>query len=137
MDWQNLAYTAVQVAHNFGAAAVVGAPLFALWPAPQLPETRRKLAWLVLFGWMVQGASGAAFGAISYLGYGQLPDIHAIAIAALLIKMACAVTGFLLAAAYLRAAPAWTEAGRNRAWSALFGLGATALAAAAFLRWFS
>ncbi|MEW5943291.1 MAG: hypothetical protein AB1710_05470 [Pseudomonadota bacterium] len=137
MDWQNLAYTAVQVAHNFGAAAVVGGALFAQWPAQPDPDTRRKLAWLVLFGWMVQGASGAAFGAISYLGYGQLPDIHAIAIAALLIKMACAVAGFLLAAAYLRAAAMWTEAGRNHAWSTLLGLGATALAAAAFLRWFS
>ncbi|MDD5329435.1 MAG: hypothetical protein PHX38_05485 [Sulfuricella sp.] len=137
MDWQNLIYALVQVAHNFGAAAVVGGALFSLWPARQPAEIQRRLAWLVLTGWTVQGVSGGIFGAASYLFYGQLPDIHGIAIAALLIKIVCAIAGFLLAAAYLLRAADWDEDERRRAWRATFGLGATALGAAAFLRWFS
>ncbi len=137
MDWQNLIYALVQVAHNFGAAAVVGGALFALWPARQPAEIQRKLAWLVLFGWTVQGVSGGTFGAASYLFYGQFPDIHGIAIAALLIKIGCAIAGFLLTAAYLRKGASWNEDERSRTWRSTFSLGATALGAAAFLRWFS
>src|ERR1039457_6989181 len=36
---------------------------------------QRPLAGLVLGGWVAQGVSGACFGAISYAGYGRLPDI--------------------------------------------------------------
>lgn len=137
MDWQSLSYAAIQVAHNFGAAAVVGGSLFTRWPTHLGSEIQRKLAWLVLAGWTVQGASGGAFGAASYFWYGQFPDIHGLAIAALLIKIVCAVAGFLLAAAYLLYAVNWDETGRRRTWAGLLALGVTALAAAAFLRWFS
>lgn len=137
MDWQNLSYAAIQVAHNFGAAAAVGGSLFALWPARPTPGIRRKLAWLALAGWTVQGASGAAFGAVSFYFYGQFPDIHGLAAAALRIKIACAAAGLLLAAAYLLRAGNWGENGQRRAWAGLLALGATALTAAAFLRWFS
>lgn len=137
MDGQNLGYALIQVLHNFGAAATVGGALFGRWPVRQPAEVRRRLAWLVLTAWALQGASGAGFGAWSYMHYGQFPDIAGIAVAALLIKMACAGAGFLVAAAYLRFGTVWTEARQERAWSGLWALAATALTAAAFLRWFS
>jgi hypothetical protein len=137
MDAQNLAYALTQVAHNFGAAMVVGGAVFAHWPVPQTTDSGRKLAWLVLAGWALQGMTGAVFGAVSYAYYGQFPDIHGVAVAALLLKMSCAAAGFLIAAAYLKFADGWPEARRRAAWSGLIALAATALTAAAFLRWFS
>lgn len=147
MDWQNLAYALVQVVHNFGAVAVVGGPLFALWPVRPAPalHARRRLLALVLIGWALQAASGAAFGATSYWWYGALPDIHGPALAALAVKVGCAIAGFLLAAAWLRRESAGTgaalqpsddRAGRS-GWGWLLAFGATALTAAAVLRWFS
>lgn len=137
MDLQNLAYALTQVAHNFGAVAVVGAPLFARWPLRALEPERRTLAWLVLAGWLVQALSGAGFGAISYAYYGAFPDIHGIAVVALLLKLGCAATGVLLALLMLRYGPGWTAPQRNAAWGGLLLLGVIALAAAAFLRWYS
>lgn len=137
MNWQNLGYAAIQIAHNFGAASVVGAPLFALWPARLATGSQRRLAWLVLAGWIVQAVSGTAFGAASFYWYGQFPDIHGLAIGALLVKIACALTGFVLAVMYLLGAEQWSEIRRRGYWAALLGFGATALTAAAFLRWFS
>ena len=130
MDPQNLAYALVQLVHNFGAAA-------ARWLARDVPATQRRLAWLVLGGWLAQAASGAGFGAISYHFYGQFPDIHAIARIALLLKMACAAGGVLLAAGYLRRAANWLPGRRATVWNMLLTLGVTALASAAFLRWFA
>jgi hypothetical protein len=137
VDGQNLAYALTQVVHNFGAAFVVGGAVFARWPAWQPRGAQRRLAWLVLLGWAAQAASGAGFGAISYAYYGQFPDIHGIAIAALATKMACAVAGFLLAALYLRREARWPERNRSAAWAGSAVLAAIALTAAAFLRWFS
>lgn len=137
MDLQNLAYALVQLAHNFGAVAVVGGAVAARWLARDAPATQRRLAWLVLGGWLVQVASGAGFGAVSYHFHGQFPDIHAIARTALLVKLACATGGILLAAAYLWRAPDWLPARRGTVWTLLLALGVTALASAAFLRWFA
>ncbi|OGS99942.1 MAG: hypothetical protein A2Y51_04270 [Gallionellales bacterium RIFCSPLOWO2_02_60_31] len=117
MDWQNLAYAATQIVHNFGAVAVVGG------------------AACVLIGWATQAASGATFGAISFYHYGKFPDIHGIAVAALGVKMACAALGFTLAAWQLFAHP--SAAASRQAWLVLCGLGALALSSAAVLRWFS
>lgn len=136
MDAQNLGYALTQVVHNFGAAAVVGGALAALWPSPR-PEFERLLCWLVYLGWLAQIASGSAFGAISYYYYGHFPDIAGIAVAALAIKVGCAVTGISLAVWFLLGASSWREGRRKAVWHALAGLGATALTAAAFLRWFS
>ena len=136
VDLQNLGYALTQVAHNFGAAAVVGGAVAALWLTPR-PELDRSLAWLVCLGWAAQIASGAAFGAISFYYYGKFPDLGGLAIAALAIKVACAISGFSLAALYLLRAASWTAIFRRRAWFTLAGLSATALTAAAFLRWFS
>ncbi len=137
MDLQSLAYALTQVAHNLGAVAVSGGAVLGYWPQPASPRVRRRLAWLILLGWMVQGASGAAFGAISYAYYGQFPDIHGIALIALYLKIACAAGGFLLTAMLLRYQGKWSERRLHRAWIGLILLGVTALVAAAFLRWFS
>lgn len=135
MDLQNLSYAVIQVVHNFGAVAVVGSAVYALWPG--VAGMRKPLAWTMLAGWAAQAASGGAFGAVSWLYYGRFPDIHGIAVAALLIKMACAATGFILVAAYLYRGIGWSERAQQATWHTLATLAATALTAAAFLRWFS
>lgn len=137
MDLQSLSYALTQVAHNFGAVAVVGGALFARWPQPLSHPARRPLAWLVLAGWLVQAMSGAAFGAISYAWYGKFPDIHGLAVAALLLKMACAASGIIVATLLLYFARGWSDRQRDAAWRALLLLGVLALTAAAFLRWYS
>lgn len=136
MDLQNLAYALTQVVHNVGAVAVVGGAIFGRWPQPAEPSARRRLAWLILTGWSLQAASGLGFGAVSYAYYGQFPDIHGVAIAALYLKMACAVAGFVLSVAFLRYQSRWPGGGAS-VWSGQILLGITALTAAAFLRWFS
>jgi len=137
MDPQNLAYALTQVAHNFGAVAVVGGALLGRWPLAALALVRRKLAWLILVGWCIQGLSGAGFGAISYVYYQQFPDLHDIALMALLLKMSCALVGIAVATAYLRYQGVWSLARQDWAWNGLIVLGMTALTAAAFLRWFA
>lgn len=132
---QNLAYAVIQVVHNFGAVAAVGGSLAATKSSSM--NTRKKLAWLALAGWGTQGVSGAAFGAVSYYFYHQFPDISGIAVAALIVKMVCVATGFLLLAAYLSWGENWPEEKISHAWFASSALAATALSAAAFLRWFS
>ncbi len=135
MDLQSLAYALTQVVHNFGAVAVLGGAAVGRMAVDAAQY--RRMAWVVLAGWALQGASGATFGAISYAYYGRFPDLHGIAIVALLLKMACAATGLLLAAWYLRVNARLGEAAHTRTWSVLVILAATALTAAAFLRWFS
>ncbi len=138
MDAQDLGYALTQVVHNLGAVSVTGGAAAARYLTFSEPQVvQRWLAWLVLAGWAAQGASGTAFGAISYANYGRFPDIHGIAMAALVLKMVCAAAGFSLAALYLVRASSWSAARRQGAWSALFGFALTALTAAAFLRWFS
>ena len=137
MDLQNLSYAAIQVVHNFGAVAVVCSAVGALW-APSGPTgMRRPLAWIMLLGWAAQAASGSAFGAVSWLYYGHFPDIHEIAVLALLLKISCAAAGFMLAAAYLYRGSGWSESAQQTTWRVLATLAVTALSAAAFLRWFS
>lgn len=135
-DLQSLGYALVQVAHNFGAVAVVGGAAFMLYMTPE-PPLQRKFVWLVGIGWGTQALSGMAFGAISYHYYGKFPDIHGIAIAALVTKVLCAVSGLSMVALYLCYAKAWEDRQRYIVWQILFTLGTIALAAAAFLRWFS
>ena len=137
MDLQNLAYALAQVIHNFGAVAVTGGAAAAVALLRTGAAVPRWLGGVVLAGWAMQIASGAGFGAISYAFYGKLPDIHGVAVAALVIKMVCAASGLLMAAAYLRDATGWSAARCRKAWIGLAALAATALSAAAFLRWFS
>lgn len=133
MDPQNLAYALVQLLHNFGAAAVLGGAV----AARRLVPARRQLAKLILAGWLLQVASGASFGAVSYTFYGRLPDLSAVALAALLLKIACAASATVFATIYLRRADRWPTARCDVAWNVLAALAATALSAAAFLRWFA
>ena len=138
MDAQNLGYALTQVVHNLGAVSVTGGAAAARglkFAEPQAAQ--RSLAGLVLGGWVAQGASGACFGAISYAGYGRFPDIHGIAIGALVLKMACAAAGLSVAALYLGRETSWSAPRRQRAWTTQLALALTALTAAAFLRWFS
>ena len=135
MDLQNLGYAVIQVVHNFGAVAVVGSAGYALWPG--LAGMQKPLARTMLAGWAAQAASGAAFGGVSWFYYGRFPDIHGIAVAALVIKVACAAAGFMLVATYLYRGTGWSERAQQTTWRALAALAAMALFAAAFLRWFS
>ncbi len=137
MDLQSLSYALTQVVHNFGAVAVVGGAIMGRWPQPITLLQQRRMAWLILLGWFLQGASGAGFGAISFAWYGQFPDIHGIALIALYLKVGCAVGGFLLAGAFLRYQGEWPERRQQAVWTGLIVLAVTALVAAAFLRWFS
>ena len=136
MGAENLAYALTQVVHNFGAAAVLGGAVFALWPASRL-ENGRSFAWLILVAWGAQIASGGLFGLTSLYYYGETPDLSSIAMAALTVKVAAAAAGFLLAAFYLIRGREWDRVRVKRTFLSLAALGATALTAAAFLRWFS
>lgn len=134
MGSENLAYALTQVLHNFGAVAVLGGAISVLWPVPRL-EYGRSFAWLILAGWGVQIASGGLFGITSLYYYGETPDLSSIAMAALAVKVAAAVSGFLLAAVFLMRSRERMKA--KRTFRVLAALGAVALAAAAVLRWFS
>lgn len=136
MAAENLAYALIQVAHNFGAAAVLGGAVFALWPAFRA-EYARTFAWLILLGWGTQIASGILFGATSLYYYGETPDLSRIALAALVVKVTAAASAFLLAALYLLRRRHPDRTGTRRTFRLLAALAALALTAAAFLRWFS
>lgn len=136
MGSENLAYALTQVVHNFGAAAVLGGAIFALWPALHVQDAR-KFAWLILGAWGAQIVSGTVFGVISFYYYGETPDLSGVAMAALAIKVAAAIMGFLLAAFYLVRGKRWRITSIKRSFQGLVTLGAIALTAAAFLRWFS
>lgn len=133
---ENLAYALTQVVHNFGATAVLGGAVFVLWPASRL-EHARTFAWLILSAWGAQIISGGLFGVTSLYYYGETPDLSNVAMAALAVKVAAATTGFLLAAFYLLRGREWDRVCVKRTFQSLAVLGATALTAAAFLRWFS
>jgi hypothetical protein len=134
---QNLIYAFIQVVHNFGAVTVVGTAATALWVARGNAALQHRLAWLLAVVWAVQAASGTGFGIATFYFEGHLPDIHGIAVIALFIKIACAITGFVLAASYIKWDSGWTAKRQLVAWRASLILAATALSAAAFLRWFS
>lgn len=133
---ENLAYALVQIAHNFGAAAVVGGTVFWLWPQPQTDHAR-LFAWLILAGWSIQIASGILFGVTSLHYYGETPDLSATAMTALITKIGSAATGLLLDAWYLARGRNWGAQRTRGLFHAQAGLAMLALTAAAVLRWFS
>lgn len=136
MDYQNLSYALSQLVHNFGAVAVVAGPLYGL--AASALRHVRGLLWLILIGWLVQIISGLLFGGISLYYYGLLPDIRGVAVAALITKILCAGLGAGLVIATLRSRRYLSEPARLAwLWRGLAVLGMVALAAAAFLRWYS
>jgi hypothetical protein len=141
---QNLIYALIQVIHNIGAATVVGTAASALWLlrgdtglVRGNAAVQHRLALLAAVAWAVQAASGASFGATTYYFEGNLPDIHGIAVDALLVKIVCAVAGFILAVTYARSGSGWTMDRQLVVWRMLLATGIVALCSAAFLRWFS
>ncbi|ODU43454.1 MAG: hypothetical protein ABS92_10190 [Thiobacillus sp. SCN 63-374] len=114
----------------------VNGAVFALWPASRL-EDGRRFAWLILLAWGAQIVSGGLFGVTSFYYYGEMPDLSSVAMTALVVKVAAAITGFLLAAAYLARGQEWGRASVKRSFQGLAALAILALTAAAFLRWFS
>ncbi len=96
---QNLIYALIQVIHNFGAVTVVGTGIAAIWLAHGNAGLRHRLSLLMALAWAVQAASGALFGITTYYFERNLPDIHGIAVDALVVKIVCALTGFILAVA--------------------------------------
>ena len=136
MSPENLAYALTQVVHNFGAVAVLGGAVFALWPTPRL-EFGRTFAWLVLAAWTAQLISGGVFGLVSYHYYGETPDLSSVAMTALVVKIVAAFSGVLLSAFFLLRGRQWRPDGVKHTFQGLATLGVVALTAAAFLRWFS
>lgn len=132
MQLDNALYALAQIAHNFGAVAVVGLPLAAL----RFSATGAML-WrtyqLTLAAWLVQVVSGVGFGLVSYFVVEELPQVSGLALGALYLKIACAALAIILLVMLLlrRALPA------RKSLAALAGLGAVALFNAAILRWFS
>jgi hypothetical protein len=134
---QNLIYALIQVIHNFGAVAVVGTAASALSLVHGNAATRHRLSLLLALAWALQAASGVLFGIATYYFDKSLPDIHGIAVVALLVKITCATAGFILAASYIKFNSGWAKSRQDIAWRVLLALGMLALFAAAFLRWFS
>lgn len=134
---QLLLYACIQALHNLGAVAIVGGGAAAFLLARRPSGVQKVLVWVITLGWISQGVTGILFGATSYFYDGRLPDIHGIALAALFLKMACAALGIILGVVYLRFERGWSRTTLRRILGLDFGLGITALTAAAFLRWFS
>ena len=146
---EDFVYAFIQLVHNAGAAAVVGSPAAGWWLSSSNPPdgtiTNRflwtqailkKLAWLTIFAWSLQIASGASFGATTYYLKHELPDLTGVGFAALLIKVSCAFICLILALIYLVKSSNWSVNGQKRTWQTLFTLGFIALISAAFLRWY-
>ncbi|WP_455379829.1 hypothetical protein, partial [Acidihalobacter prosperus] len=89
---QNLVYALIQLIHNFGAAAVIGIPVYVLMIRQDEVTDRRRLVVAVTLAWITQLITGFTFGIASLTFYGRLPDIHGVARIALLIKIICAIT---------------------------------------------
>ncbi|WGJ15840.1 hypothetical protein QEV83_06175 [Methylocapsa sp. D3K7] len=135
MELENVLYGSVQLVHNFGAVAVTGLPIAALW-FKSAPSVLRTMAWLTLLAWLLQAASGFGFGTVSYFMEGELPQIHHLALGALCLKIACALLAITLLAFHFARHAAVPVPGQ-RLWAGLAVLGVTALPCAAVLRWFS
>ena len=132
---QNLLYALIQSIHNFGAVFIIGVGAYGLFFASN--SAKRILAATQSFAWAIQGITGGAFGLTTFHYYHQLPDIHGVAIVALLIKISCVVLGFVASATYVLFCPRFSQAVENLFWWLMFLLGVLALTSAAFLRWFS
>lgn len=137
METINFVYAIMQIAHNFGASIVIGGSFFSYWYKPLPSPTRKKLAWAVMIGWLIQGLSGAGFGVTSYVFHGHLPEIHGVAKISLFIKILCTMIGLVLSMSVIFKRETWGEKYRNLIWGSMLTAAATALFAAAVLRWFS
>ena len=133
----SLVYALIQVVHNIGAVAVVGLSTFG-WVGHQTTVLQRRILSLIGLAWLIQALSGPAFGIATYRFYGEFPDIHGVAIGALIIKIICLLSGLLLVArVILKRGDQARQALAGVVFARQFALGVTALSAAAFLRWYS
>lgn len=132
---QNLLYALIQSAHNIGAVFIVGVGTYGLFFAHD--RYKRLLAATQAVAWALQGVTGGVFGLTSYYFYHQLPDIHGVAIGALIIKISCVVLGFCISSAYFFLGDQFSPSLKKIFWVCMFSLGNIALSSAAFLRWFS
>lgn len=130
-------YTLVQLVHNFGAAAVAGTPVAALWFGHENKLALQKLSRLMALGWLVQGASGIGFALTSYTMDGALRHVEGVALTALALKIGCTFVGTILAGTYLIRGSRWSAVNQLRTWKFMVMMTLTALAAAAVLRWYS
>jgi hypothetical protein len=134
---QNFIYALIQVIHNVGAVTVVGTAASAVWLVRGNTAVQHRLALLAAIVWAVQAATGVFFGLTTFLFEGSLPDIHGVAVDALLIKIFCVLFGFIFAVTYVKLNARWVANKRLFFWRVLLTLGIVALFSAAFLRWFS
>lgn len=132
MAVDTLVYSLIQVVHNLNAALVLAIPLGWLWH--RKAERPSTTAGATLMGlWVLQGLTGAGFGAASLSFYGAFPDLQAIGLTALLVKIGCVVAAVAWCLALLLG---WKPAARA-SWTALSAFAGIALSAAAVLRWAS
>lgn len=132
-----LVYALIQIVHNIGAVAVVGFSTYGLVER-QATVLQRRIVLLIGLGWLIQAISGPAFGIATYSFYGEFPDIHGIAVGALIIKIICLLSGlFLIARAILKRDNTSGQNLPRGLFARQFALSVTALSAAAFLRWYS
>lgn len=146
---QNLIYALIQVFHNEGAGAIVALGAYGTWMVGNRAAPRLALALTLLWG--LQGCTGALFGVVTFLYDHHLPDIHGIAVKALILKMLCVICGFSLAFRARKLAqvqvagvtgnqPGAGSGLRQQGrllWPVSLALGMISLGSAAFLRWFS
>jgi hypothetical protein len=133
---ENLVYALIQVAHNFGAVALVALPAVGLWLRTG-PAGAQRISLILIAVAVAQASTGVSFGAAGLYFHGALPDIHGVAVVALWVKVTA--LGFALAAgaAILAYGSGWSEARRAGTWKLALFAAAAALTAAAFLRWYS
>mgnify|MGYP007031262066 CR=1 FL=1 len=132
---QNLLYALIQSVHNIGAVVIVAVGAYGLFFSHE--RYKGMLAGAQAIAWAVQGVSGGVFGLTSFYFYHQLPDIHGVAIVALLIKIGCVVSGFSISTMYVIWGNQFSPSLQKMAWTLMFATGSIALSSAAFLRWFS
>lgn len=134
---QNLIYALIQLIHNFGAAAVIGIPVYVLMTRQKKVMEQHRFVVAVALAWLLQLVTGFSFGIVSLTFYGHLPDIHGVARIALLIKIICAITALAVIFFALKQKNTSTKNKIAMFWVIWLILGATALSSAAFLRWYS
>jgi hypothetical protein len=123
--------------HNFGAVTLFSACItYILLGKKSSEDVPIKLLRIALIGWIIQGLSGTSFGLASYSFYHRFPQIGLIGVISLIIKIISTFTGFLLTAYFLMRG---SDSYKTKAilWYVILSLAATALSAAAILRWFS
>ena len=131
---ESLVYALIQLMHNIGAAGVIGFSASGVWGRHQQMTTQRRLFFFTGIAWLIQAISGPSFGMASLHFHGSLPDIYGVAVISLGIKITCVVTGLLLTATMFLNRSSGISTAK---FAGQFILGAVALCAAAFLRWFS